>query len=231
MKKLFIIALLVLPMTLSQPVNASGVPTIDIAAIIQSLKDALVRAKEFKQQINEAKNRLNEMKNTADHYKDMVEGHFDFEDILNDPNLNKELALDDWKDIYNDTTDLANMRDEFGMVSSDPKIQKMFDKKLQAYRAQTKYYEISKQRNDNLTNLLAQFKTATNPAAKADLANSIQFESAQIKNDSKMMETMTALMEQTSTLEHQQQSVEKMNMIQSGGTGIAIDYSKASNGS
>jgi type IV secretion system protein VirB5 len=224
MKK-FIVMLLVLSLSYNQTVSASGVPTIDIASIIQGLKDALIRAKEFKQQIKEAKNRLNEMRNSSEHYRDMVDGHFDFESILNDPTLNKYLALDDWKDIYNDTSDLSDLRDEFGMVSNNPTTQKKYDRKLQTYSAQSKFYDMSVKRNDNLKDLLAQFTTATNPAAKADLANSIQFENARIKNDAKMMESMTALMEQTATLEHEQRSLEKIEVIRGGG--MAVDYSSA----
>lgn len=229
MKKLLIMALLATSMSFTATVSASGIPTVDVAAILQSVTDALQRAKEFQQQILEAKNRLEEMQNQGEHYKDMVDGHFDFETVLNDSKLNEDLALNEWKDIYDDSSDLQSLRDEFGMISSDPVVQKKYDQKLQAYNAQSKFYKISTERNKNLTKLLDQFSTATNPAAKADLANSIQFENARIKNDAKMMETMTALMEQSAALDADKRANERMKLFR--GTGIPIDYSAIRNNS
>jgi type IV secretion system protein VirB5 len=201
MKKLLIVILFSIPLLFNQQVKATGIPVVDIAGILQMVVDGFARAKEFSQQIGEAKARLNEMKDSADHYKDMVDGHFDFEALLNDPTLNKHLALDDWKDIYNDTSDLANLRGEFGMYSDDPAVQAKYDRELKQYSAQSRFYDISTNRNKNLQNLLTQFQTAINPAAKADLANSISYESAQIKNDAQMMESMTLMMQQKQMLE------------------------------
>jgi type IV secretion system protein VirB5 len=216
---------------ISLPFNSaqsSGIPTIDIAGIIQGLQESLVRVQEFKEQIKEAKGRLQQLKDTGEHYKEMVDGHFDFEAILNDPLLNEHLALDDWKDIYDDVSDLANLRDEFGMISDDPIIQAKWDKQLQSYSAQQKFYDLSAERNENLTNLLDQFTTATNPAAKADLANSIQFENAQIENDKAMMQTMTELMKAEQVLADEKRAMDRR--LKFRGDGLEIDYSSAYEG-
>jgi type IV secretion system protein VirB5 len=230
MKKLIIASLLVIPMSLSlaTTVSASGVPTIDIAAIIQSAKAAVIRAKEFQKQLAESEKRLSEMKSQGVHYKDMVDGHYDFESILNNPTLNQNLALDDWKDIYDDTDDLPNLRNEFGMISEDPETQTMYDKELQAYSAQTSFYDTSVQRNNNLNSLLDQFSTATNPAAKADLANSINFENAQIQNDANMMASMTVMMESKRALEKEQRAIAAIELM--NGEGLVVDYSSAYEG-
>jgi type IV secretion system protein VirB5 len=224
MKKIFIILLLITPLAV-QNIGASGIPTIDIVSMIQGLKDALVQAKQFKDQISEARNRLNRLKETGKHYKDMVDGHFDWESLLNDPTLNKHLALGNWKKIYDGIGDINNLRDEFHMQSDDPRIQSKWDKQLKAYKVQRDFYYASVKRSENLKNLLKQFSTATNPAAKADLANSIQFENTQVENDAEMMKSMAALMEQKARFEHELSIAESRRKFSE--EGIEIDYSSA----
>lgn len=183
-------------------VTASGIPVVDVAGLTQMITDGLARAKEFKQNMEEARNRLNEMKSSADHYKKMVDGHFNFEDVLNDPYANQFMALDDWKQIYNDSTGLAELREEFGLYSDDPNVQRRYDNKLKQYNAQTKFYKASVERNKKMQSLLSQFSTATTPAAKEDIANAIRFEQTQVQNDAQMMATMNTLMEKQQRLEH-----------------------------
>lgn len=207
-KKLLITSLMFL-FLFNQEAKATGVPVIDVAGIAQMIKDGIVRAKEFSQEIGEAKRRLKEMEATADHYKDMVDGHYSFEDIINDRTLNEHLALGDWKDIYNDSNDLSQLRGEFDMESPSYTTQAKWDRELKEYSAQKRFYEISTARNKKLQNLLDQFTTAINPAAKADLANSINYENAQIKNDSQMMESMTLLMQKKEMFETRNAEIEK----------------------
>ena len=225
MKKLLVATALAIPLTFNPVANATGIPVVDVAGILQMVTDGLVRAQEFQQQISEAKNRLNELKNSADHYKEMVEGHFDFETLLNDPLLNQHLALNNWKDIYNNVQDIQSLRDEFDMHSNDPAIQKRYDSELQQYSAQKRFYDSAVKRNKNMKNLLNQFNTATNPAAKADLANSIQFENTQMENDAKMMESMAMLMQQKANYEKTRAANLKMETIKT--SGMTVDYSAA----
>lgn len=226
MKKLILATLIAAPLTL-QPVHATGIPVVDVAGILQMVTDGLMRAQEFREQILEARNRLGQLKDDAEFYKDMVDGHFDFERILNDPTLNQYLALDDWKQIYNDVDNIASLRDEFNMHSDNPTIQKRYDSELKQYAAQERFYKMSVERNKNLQALLRQFSAAENPAAKADLANSIQFENAQLKNDAEMMDTMTALMEQKQNYEQTRAAREKIEVQR--GAGMTVDYSTAFN--
>ena len=197
MKKWLLMVCLVFPFG----VTASGIPVVDIAGLTQMITDGLTRAQEFKQNMDEARNRLNEMQSTADHYKKMVDGHFNFEDVLNDPYANDFMALDDWKQIYNDSTGLAELRQEFGMYSDDPVVQRQYDNKLRQYNAQTKFYKASVERNKKMQSLLGQFSTATTPAAKEDIANAIRFEQTQVQNDAQMMAAMNSLMAKQRVME------------------------------
>ena len=136
--KIIIVSLLTCSLVFPSFVGASGVPTVDVAAMIQDIKNQIVRVKEFKDKIKEARNRLQKMKDTADHYKDMVDGHFDFETILNAPLLNEHLALDDWRDIYDDVGDLSDLRDEFDLNTDDPDMAIRYDNSLHQIAVQRK---------------------------------------------------------------------------------------------
>ena len=206
MKKYLLVMLLALPLS----VSATGIPVVDIAGLLQMVTDGLTRAQEFKQNIDEARNRLGEMKLTADHYKKMVDGHYNFEDILNDPYANQFMALDDWKEVYNDSTGLAELRQEFDMFSDDPNVQRRYDNKLRMYNAQTKYYKATVKRSNNMQSLLEQFSTATTPAAKEDIANSIRFEQTQVQNDTQMMASLNDLMEKQQHLEMESRAEERI---------------------
>ena len=197
MNKYLLVMLLALPLS----VSATGIPVVDVAGLLQMVTDGIARAQEFKQNMDEARNRLGEMKSTADHYKKMVDGHYNFEDILNNPHSNQFMAMDNWKDIYNDSTGLAELRQEFDMFSSDPQVQRRYDNKLRMYNAQTKFYKSSVERNKKMQSLLGQFSTATTPAAKDDIANAIRFEQTQVQNDAQMMASLNDLMEKQRRLE------------------------------
>ncbi len=198
--------LLALVLGLPLSVSATGIPTIDVAAIAQMIADGLEDAARFTQDMEEARNRLQEMKEQGEHYKNMVEGHWDYEKILNDPSLNDFFANEEWKDIYNNIDNIDELRDEFGMRSSNPEVQKGYDKELQAYAAKEAFYNTAVGRNKRMATLLNEFGSAATPAQKEDIANSIRFEQTQIENDSKIMASLSQLMEDQRRLEHEQKA-------------------------
>ncbi|MBS0044843.1 hypothetical protein KFE26_21485 [Shewanella sp. M16] len=203
MKKILLAAAIASVLNLSaiDKVQASGIPVVDVASLLQMVMDGAKDAQQFAQQISEARNRLNELKNQGEHYKDMVEGHYNFEDLVNDPNLNQFMNMDDWKDAYNDTSDLASMRDEFGLHSDNAAVQRRYDRKLQNFRAQQKYYDATINRNNQLQKLVEQFNRATTPAAKEDIGNAIAFQQVQVENDQQMMKSLNQLMKEQELLE------------------------------
>ncbi len=169
--------------------------------------DSATRAQEFTQSITEARNRLNQLKSQAEHYKRMVEGHYGFEEILSDPNLNSIIDLSAYRDLYDAIDDISDLRDEFGLHSNDPGIQRRYDMQLKQYKFQEMLYKRSSERNERMSRLLSQFSTATTPAAKEDLANSINFETMQMQNEQSMMTSMSDMLERQKALEAQQRSL------------------------
>ncbi len=181
---------------LSPPTLATGIPVVDVASMVQFAAEATTRAAEFAEDITEARKRLSELKSQGAHYKRMVEGHVDFEDVLYDPTLNSVYSLKDWRTIYNNIEDIADLRQEFDMYSDDPMVQRSYDRQLKEYKMKTIFYENSVKRNENMASLMTQYQSATTPATKADLANAIAFEQTQIQNDAQMQQTLQTVMEE-----------------------------------
>ena len=205
--------LIALAFSLPMTVSASGIPTVDVVAIAQMVADNAENAARFVEDMEEARNRLQEMKEQGEHYKNMVDGHWDYEKILNDPNLNDFFANEEWQDIYDNVTNLDQLRDEFGMYSDDPNVQNRYDKELQAYAAREEFYNTAVERNKRMTELLSEFEHAATPAQKEDIGNSIRFEQTQIENDAKMMASLNQLMEDQRRLEHSAKEREKLDIL------------------
>jgi len=200
-----------LALTLSAPTYASGIPVVDVAGIAQMITDSATRAQEFSQSISEARNRLNQLKSQAQHYKSMVEGHYGFEEILSDPNLNDAIDLSAYSDLYDAIDDVSDLREEFGLYSDNPVIQRRYDMQLKQLKFQETLYERSAKRQERMSRLLSQFGTATTPAAKEDLGNAINFEKTLMENEQDMMTAMSEMLERQKQLETRKQARERFN--------------------
>jgi len=198
--KLKAIALaLTLTISLTVPtaqVNASGFPTVDILASVQRGLEYVEQAARFKKEIDAWKNQINETKSQGEHYKSMVEGHFDFEDILNDPYVSAFMQRENWND-----GDISDMRNQYGMKSDNPQLQRNYDNILRQQKMQEDMYAVSVKRSERMGDLLNQFDSAKTPAAKDDIANTLRFEQVQMQNDMQMMEYLTATMERQRLLD------------------------------
>ncbi|BFN33670.1 hypothetical protein VHTUMSATKI_38650 [Vibrio harveyi] len=204
---------LCIALALNASTQATGIPVVDVASITQMVVDSAQRAKEFTRSISEARNRLNQLKSQAAHYKSMVEGHYGFEEILSDPDLNSVIDLNTYSDLYDAVGDISDLRSEFDLYSDDPLIQRRYDLQLKQLRFQEMLYERSTKRNERMSRLLSQFGSATTPAAKEDLANSINFETMQMQNEQHMMDSISDMLERQKTLEAQQRSLKLKHQI------------------
>ena len=99
------------------------------------------------------------------------------------------------------------------MHSDDPVIQRRYDLKLKEYKFQENLLEVSKARNARMRTLLTQFNAATTPAAKADLANSIEYEKMQMQNEQEMMETMGNVLAKQRDLERSKEAKENIHKL------------------
>ena len=172
--------------------NATGIPTIDIASIAQLIENAKATAKQFDDSMHAATNRLNEMQSQGQYYKDMVDGHYSYEDILHDSELDRLLDQANWEDTYNEVN-VSSLRDQFDMHSDDPQTQKRYDDQLKTYGLQEKLYTDAQTENKNMNKLYDQFQQAKTPAQKSDIANSISYENMKLKNQQQIQARLDEL--------------------------------------
>lgn len=201
---------LAIALIVSSPSYSAGIPTIDVAAIAQMVKDGVEQVQRFKEQmdavrsqIEEAKNQLNEAKRQGQFYEDMVNNYTDvFENALIIPDASDYLTHGSWDSIYDSqSNDINSLRNKYGLKSDDPKMQAYYDSLLQNHSLQEKQYESSVARQNRLVTLSQLFQSADTPAKKADLANSLEFEKIQLENERALAANMQALMQQQRNLE------------------------------
>ena len=196
----------------------AGIPVIDVAAIAETIKNAAIQAKNFKDQMQEARGRLAELKHQVQGLKDIkesTEGNYGdiFGDLLNDPTLSSMFALDDWKSIYNDLGVIEDLRDEFNMWSDQPATQQRFDSALKMYSFKQKSYEASVNRQSRIQKISNQMSLADNPAKKADLSNALAFEQSQQQNDSALVARLDELMKERDALARQQKNAAQKSRL------------------
>lgn len=201
----------------STPVYA-GIPVIDVASIAETIKNAAVQAKNFKDQMQEARGRLAELKHQVQGLKDIkesTEGNYGdlFGDLLNDPTLSSMFALDDWRSIYNDLGVVEDLRDEFNMWSDNPATQQRFDSALKVYSFKQKSYEASVKRQERIQKISNQMSLADNPAKKDDLSNALAFEQSQQQNDAALIARLDELMKERDALARQQKNAAQKSRL------------------
>lgn len=181
--------------------NAVGITVYDPTAYMHLLKEAATQARNFKEQMDAVRSQIDEAKRQGKFYQDMVNGHWDVEDVLNDPSVSSYLADSEWMSVLNDVNDIYSLRDEFNLKSDDPATQSRYDSLLKNYAFQERNYKASVSRQKRISKLTDMIKSADTPAKKADLANSLQFESVQLANENQLMESMRQLAEQKQQME------------------------------
>lgn len=183
-------------LTSSLPAQAGGVPTISVAELTQLVMNAQQQAKEALAQLEAARDAISQAKGQYDHYKSIVQGNDKLGDFLNDPLLNELLPVKDWKTLYDQTADLGNLRERYGLSSNNPDVQAAFDKMLMQADVLEKQYNATGQRIQNAKALRGQLNTVEDPKAREQLALRYQQEQLEIQNQQLQLQNTQALMEQ-----------------------------------
>lgn len=195
-------------------VNASGIPTVDVANIAQLAANATAQAQQALQQLNETRNAIQQAKNQYEHYKNMVTGNNKLGDFLNDPLLNQVLPAKEWSQIYDDTKDLTDLRDRYGLTSSNPQIQEQFDKLLQQAGALEASYDAANKRVDNAEQLRQKLNTVQTPQQREELALRMQQEQIELQNQQMKLQNMQMLMQQQERIEDKKRAQSFWNKLE-----------------
>lgn len=202
MKKIITLSILTFVLN-STPglVEASGIPTVDVANIAQLAANAQQQAKEAMAQLEQAKAAIQQAKDQYDNYKGLITGNNNLGDFLNDPALNSVLPVGDWQNMYNDTKRIGDLRNRYGLTSSDSRVQEAFDKLLYQAGTLEDSYNAANKRIDNAEQLRQRLNTVQTPQEREELALRLQQEQLELQNQQIKLQNMQMLMQQNEKIE------------------------------
>lgn len=184
------------------PVVASGVPTVDVAALTQMVLNAQQQAREALAQLDKAKEAISQAKSQYDHYKGIVQGNDKLGEFLNDPYVNQLLPAKEWQDIYSQAKDLPQLRQRYGLTSSDPQVQAAFDKLLSQVDVLEKQYNATNTRLDHAKGLRNRLNTVETPKDREQLVLRYQQEILELQTQQAQLQNSRYLMEQKEDMEN-----------------------------
>ena len=171
MKKLAYVVLLA---SLSGQVMASGIPTVDVAAIAKTVEEGLTRAQEAANQLNQLKEQYEQQIKYAEDQKQRLEGFTDFSSGFDSAS---SYMKDSLSSITDDAkSDLSDLRDKYGLSSSNSVAQARYDGLLQKIKIYDDFNDSLRDRANRITSLQNDFSSADTPQKKADLANQLSTE-------------------------------------------------------
>lgn len=207
MNKLLVVGLLAAALGAAAPtIQASGIPTVDIATGIILTDNAVQQAQEALDALNQAKAGIEQAKAQYESHQRMISGNSELADFLHNPALNTVLPMTEWWSVYSDAQNLPELRQRYGLQSDDPQVQKEFDKLLGATGALEENYNASTQRVKNAEQLRAQLNVVSTPQEKEDLQLRYQQEFLELQNQQMRMANMKALTDQEERLEDEKRA-------------------------
>ncbi len=205
MKKLACVFLLA---SLSGQVMASGIPTVDVAAIAKTVEEGLTRAQEAANQLNQLKEQYEQQIKYAEDQKQRLEGFTDFSSGFDSAS---SYMKDSLSSITDDAkSDLSGLRDKYGLSSSDSTAQARYDGLLQKIKIYDDFNDSLRDRANRITSLQNDFSSADTPQKKADLANQLSTEKMTLDMQIKQFDLAERQME---SAEKARYEVERQNIM------------------
>ena len=182
---------------------STGIPTVDPAAIAQTIQNALQQAQQAMEQLNALKKQIDEakdinakLKKESEEQLRRFEGNWELGNVFVDPTISSYLNIDDWK------------TEKFGVISESKSFQKNIDSLLVSYDLMQQSYDASTKRAKNIAEISKLLNEAKTPQEKEDLNNRLAFEIAQNQIDKTRIDTMAQLLEQQDRLKKNKMAVE-----------------------
>lgn len=195
------LALLLMLGTMTPPVQGSGVPTVDAAALLQQAQYAQQQAQAVLAQLNKAKEAIAQARSQYEHHRSLIQGNAGMADFLNDPSLNNLIPSGDWSQLYGQTRNLPDLRQRYGLMSGDPAVQASFDKLLVKADVLEKEKVISDRRVQHAGEMRKKLNWAQTPQQKQDLALRYQQELLELQTQQIRLENTRRLMDEKEKLE------------------------------
>ncbi|MGG5276286.1 type IV secretion system protein [Pseudomonas syringae pv. coryli] len=186
--------------------QATGIPTLDFAAIAQAVTDAMQQAQEAASQLSAIEREIDQAKSQFDQIKKMNVGNSGYGGMYNNPDMVEYLPTSttsgSWEQIYTnmDQGQLSAYRTKYDMQSDDPLQQEVFDKQLTNLSTAQGAYRANNLRLQNLKDLQQLADSAQTPQEKQDIQARLQVEQASITNESNRLATSKDIMERQDKL-------------------------------
>lgn len=202
------LAYVVLLASLSGQAMASGIPTVDVAAIAKTVEEGLTRAQEAANQLNQLKEQYEQQIKYAEDQKQRLEGFTDFSSGFDSAS---SYMKDSLSSITDDAkSDLSNLRDKYGLSSSNSVAQARYDGLLQKIKIYDDFNDSLRDRANRITSLQNDFSSADTPQKKADLANQLSTEKMTLDMQIKQFDLAERQME---SAENARYEVERKKII------------------
>ncbi|MCY1271827.1 P-type DNA transfer protein VirB5 [compost metagenome] len=183
--------------------HASGIPTVDVAALAQMVLDAKEQAQQALDALNTAKAGIEQTRQQYEHYKSIVTGNDKLGEFLNNPELNRILPLGGWEEMYDNVKDIDDLRDRYGLVSKNKDVQTKFDQLLAVAGALEANYDASSERVKNAEELRTKLDEVETPQQKEDLNLRYQQELLELQNQQLRLANIRYLDEQKALIRDQ----------------------------
>lgn len=175
--------LLMMAVLMTSPQAHAQFATVDVANAAQVAKV-----------VAEAKNQLEKMQDQID----LLKGN-DWSGAFGSLENNRDfIPMEDWTEI--DDIDVSNKREQYGLVSDDPRTQAKYDRRLRYLIANESAYSAQQQHLANIEALSNRAAGMETPQEREELANAIALESAAMQSDQNRIATINENMDRESKL-------------------------------
>jgi type IV secretion system protein VirB5 len=202
-------------LTAAPLIQASGIPTVDVASIAQMVLDAQAQAQQALDALNTAKDGIAQAKAQYEHYQGIVTGNDQLGAFLNDPALNRLLPMGDWSEMYDDVKGIADLRQKYGLISTNKEVQTRFDRLLAVAGALETNYNASTERVKNAEKLRQKLDEVQTPQQKEDLNLRYQQEFLELQNQQLRLTNMQMLSEEKRRIDSNRNAQEIMERMES----------------
>lgn len=154
--------------------QATGILTLDTAAIAKTVEEGLTRAEEAAKNLAQLKEQYEQSVKYAEDQKKRLEGFSDFSNGFDSASSYMKDSLDQ---ITNEASkNLADVRNSYGLKSDSTNIQARYDATLKKIKIYEDFNDDLQSRAKRMQKLQESFGSATTPQEKSDLANQLNAE-------------------------------------------------------
>jgi type IV secretion system protein VirB5 len=209
--------------------QASGIPTVDVAAIAQAVTDAMQQAMEAADQLTAAQDQIAELQEQYQQseqqfleLKNMTTGNSKYGNNYWDEELVDYIpttaTAGSWEEIYRDMDagTLNGYREKYGLKSDNTTQQEVFDVELTNLHTMQSAHRANNLRLENIKNLQAEADAAETPQEKQDIQARLMAEQAAISNESNRLATVESLMARNDKFLAQKQNKEFSDFLETG---------------